>query len=165
LVRAPPHFWSCIRLDRQMTRRERHSVWPFATRLRGTRASGLMHTGGRAAKRTCTTSSMNRRRHPASRIAERHTVRKFRTSSIVESPSWTDVDREVADTMSSYWVNFAAKGDPNRTGLPVWPVLEPNANERLILGPKIEVGPGLDSKRAALFDAVAIRRSAGTSPR
>ena len=79
--------------------------------------------------------------------------------------SWTDVDRAVADTMSSYWVNFAAKGDPNGTGLRVWPVFEPNANERLILGPRIEVGPGLDSKRAALFDAVAIRRSAGTSPR
>jgi hypothetical protein len=50
-------------------------------------------------------------------------------------------------------------------GLPVWPVLEPHANERLILGPKIEVGPGLDSTRAALFDAVAIRRSAGAGAR
>jgi para-nitrobenzyl esterase len=34
--------------------------------------------------------------------------------------AWTDADRQVADTMSSYWVNFAANGDPNGTGLPKW---------------------------------------------
>jgi para-nitrobenzyl esterase len=73
---------------------------------------------------------------------------------------WTDVDRALADAMSSYWVNFATRGDPNGAGLPVWPALQPTAHERLILGPKIEVGPGLDAGRVALFDAVAIRRSA-----
>jgi para-nitrobenzyl esterase len=74
--------------------------------------------------------------------------------------SWTDVDRALADAMSSYWVNFATSGDPNGAGLPVWPALQPTARERLILGAKIEVGPGLDAGRVALFDAVAIRRSA-----
>jgi len=73
---------------------------------------------------------------------------------------WTDVDRALADAMSSYWVNFATRGDPNGAGLPVWPALQPTAHERLILGPSIEVGPGLDAGRVALFDAVAIRRSA-----
>ena len=34
--------------------------------------------------------------------------------------SWTDVDRALADAMSSYWVNFASTGDPNGAGLPVW---------------------------------------------
>ena len=67
--------------------------------------------------------------------------------------------------MSSYWVNFATRGDPNGAGLPVWPAFQPTAHERLILGPKIEVGPGLDAGRVALFDAVAIRRSvAPTAP-
>jgi para-nitrobenzyl esterase len=35
----------------------------------------------------------------------------------MESPK----DRAIAETMSSYWVNFAKNGDPNGRGLPSWP--------------------------------------------
>ena len=34
---------------------------------------------------------------------------------------FTDVDRKIADLLSSYWVNFATNGDPNGKGLPAWP--------------------------------------------
>ena len=34
---------------------------------------------------------------------------------------WTSEDRKLADTMSSYWVNFAKTGSPNVAGLPAWP--------------------------------------------
>jgi len=33
---------------------------------------------------------------------------------------FTEVDRRIADMMSSYWVNFAATGDPNGKGLAAW---------------------------------------------
>lgn len=33
---------------------------------------------------------------------------------------WTDDDRRIADTMSSYWANFAKTGNPNGVGLPMW---------------------------------------------
>lgn len=79
--------------------------------------------------------------------------------------SWADVDRALADTMSSYWVNFATRGDPNGAGLPQWPALQPTARERLVLGPRIEVGPGLDAGRVALSDAIAIRRSVAQTAR
>jgi carboxylesterase type B len=42
----------------------------------------------------------------------------------VERP-WTKQDRELADIMSSYLVNFAATGNPNSRQLPKWPVYKP----------------------------------------
>lgn len=33
---------------------------------------------------------------------------------------WTDKDYAMGDMVASYWANFAANGDPNGPGLPVW---------------------------------------------
>ena len=75
-------------------------------------------------------------------------------------PAWTEVDRALADAMSSYWMNFAKNGNPNGPGLPLWPAVQTAGPEQvMILGPKIEVGQMLDSRRVTLFDFVAIRRS------
>jgi hypothetical protein len=38
---------------------------------------------------------------------------------------WTDIDRKVADIMSSYWMNFVKTGNPNGAGLTDWPVYNP----------------------------------------
>ena len=43
-------------------------------------------------------------------------------------------DRQLADPMSSYWVNFATSGDPNGKGLPAWAPYEPGAEPYLSLG-------------------------------
>jgi para-nitrobenzyl esterase len=71
---------------------------------------------------------------------------------------WTDVDRQLSDTMSSYWVNFATTGDPNGHNLPKWPALEENKNfNAMIFGDKIEpvsldkVGPGPDMGHFKFF--------------
>jgi para-nitrobenzyl esterase len=34
---------------------------------------------------------------------------------------WKDEDRALSETMMSYWVNFAASGNPNGPGLAPWP--------------------------------------------
>jgi para-nitrobenzyl esterase len=66
---------------------------------------------------------------------------------------WTDLDRQLSDTISSYWVNFAAKGDPNGKGLPAWPVYNDRKNERLVLGDKVEAGPGLTQAQIDFYQA------------
>ncbi len=52
------------------------------------------------------------------------------------SRMWTDADRQVADTMSSYWVNFAATGDPNGQGLAKWIAYDGKAATTMVFGNK-----------------------------
>lgn len=47
---------------------------------------------------------------------------------------WTDVDRKVADTMATYWTNFAKTGNPNGEGLTQWPVYNPKDEFWLNIG-------------------------------
>lgn len=39
--------------------------------------------------------------------------------------AWTDQDRAIADTMSSYLANYITTGNPNGRGLPRWPPTVP----------------------------------------
>jgi len=47
--------------------------------------------------------------------------------------TWNDVDLKLADQMSSYWVNFISKGDPNGTGLPRWPEFKDVSSSRVMV--------------------------------
>ena len=47
---------------------------------------------------------------------------------------FTADDRRIADTMASYWANFAASGDPNGKGLPHWPPVDEQADRTMNVG-------------------------------
>src|SRR5215471_12613156 len=54
---------------------------------------------------------------------------------------WAETDHQLAEIMSSYWVNFAATGDPNGKQLPTWPVFDPKADLVMGFGDKVDVVP------------------------
>jgi para-nitrobenzyl esterase len=67
---------------------------------------------------------------------------------------WTDLDRQVSDTISSYWVNFATNGNPNGKGLPEWQAFDKKTGDRrMVLGDKAEMGSGLDQAKVDFFQA------------
>ena len=73
----------------------------------------------------------------------------------------SDADRQLSAAMMDYWVNFAAKGDPNGLGLPQWPAYGSNS-EVLELGTMIRavITPQLDR-----FRFIASFRNSGVFPR
>ena len=44
------------------------------------------------------------------------------------------IDNQLASTISSYWVNFVKTGNPNGSGLPVWPAFDKATSRVMILG-------------------------------
>ncbi|PSR56456.1 esterase [Adhaeribacter arboris] len=65
---------------------------------------------------------------------------------------WEPVDQQLAKTMSSYWVNFITKGNPNGPGLPEWPAYNSSSSQIMILSDKPEAQP-LPDKPALDFIA------------
>lgn len=52
-----------------------------------------------------------------------------------------DADRDVFRRMRTCWTDFAKRGDPNGTGLPVWPRLTPDRPKLLCIGQETVVQP------------------------
>jgi len=71
---------------------------------------------------------------------------------------WEDVDRQLSETMSSYWVNFATTGDPNGKGLPVWPKYSAADDSSMVLGDKVEAKREVNKTGLDVMDLAAAGR-------
>jgi para-nitrobenzyl esterase len=78
--------------------------------------------------------------------------------------NWTDADRALSETMTRYWVNFAATGNPNGGNLPVWPEFKGASGKTMILGDKVEAAEPLDPARIALYDFAFARMMSAAPP-
>jgi para-nitrobenzyl esterase len=52
---------------------------------------------------------------------------------------WQQLDRDLENTISSYWVNFAKTGNPNGVNLPEWKSYDKQTGNIMLLGDKLEV--------------------------
>jgi para-nitrobenzyl esterase len=92
--------------------------------------------------------------------------RVYPDASSPELASASAKDREFAETVSSYWVNFARSGDPNGKGLAPWPAFR-DARGGLaasgVEGRSMVLGPQVDPPSAAklaLYDKLYAKQMA-----
>jgi para-nitrobenzyl esterase len=79
------------------------------------------------------------------------------------SQTWNDIDLKLADQMSSYWVNFITKGDPNGNGLPRWPEYKDLSKGKvMVLGDTPEVESTVPATKLTFY-AAAFQRLLKTS--
>lgn len=74
----------------------------------------------------------------------------FNTLDHIDRP-WTEVDRHLADLMSTYWVNFSTHGSPNGPGVPLWTAFDESDIQFMSLGNKIEFAKITDQTKTEFF--------------
>jgi para-nitrobenzyl esterase len=67
---------------------------------------------------------------------------------------WRPEDEKVSDLMSSYWANFAKKGDPNSEGLPHWPVYNQDGYQVMHITVEPHAAPEENRARYELLDHI-----------
>ena len=85
-----------------------------------------------------------------------------RPHPILPNAGQAPYDSTLAEAMSDYWVEFAARGDPNGAGggkWPPWPRYSAANDAQLEFGPKI--GPRTMVKRAVYDSLDAVAKSRG----
>jgi para-nitrobenzyl esterase len=67
---------------------------------------------------------------------------------------WQQLDKNLENIISSYWVNFAKTGDPNGGNLPEWKTYDKQSGYIMVLGDKAELKPAFLKKE---FDFLEIK--------
>jgi len=65
---------------------------------------------------------------------------------------WNSRDRQLADEIMGYWVNFAHNGDPNGAGLPEWQPYTPETHATMHFGARSEMQQGVRVNKLRLLD-------------
>lgn len=83
------------------------------------------------------------------------------------APKYPPVDAQIRDAMAGYWVQFAATGNPNKSGLPDWPAFDPATDRCLVVKDAIEAGQAIRKARLDVIDGLfeAWRNESGLSDR
>src|SRR6476646_5183833 len=66
---------------------------------------------------------------------------------------WEDTDKKLSDAITSYWVNFAASGNPNGGSLTKWPAYTEKDDQVLEFGDQIAVRSEVNKAGLDFFDA------------
>ena len=82
-------------------------------------------------------------------------------NNLVNPWPYTDVDRRLADQMSSYWTNFVKTGNPNGPGLPPWTIYDPKNEPYMELGDSPVPGRHVKQARLDFQDRWSTRYPAG----
>ncbi len=78
------------------------------------------------------------------------------------SRQWEEADRKLSEAMASYWVNFAATGNPNGKGLPNWPRYDAAIDPSILFGDKIEVKNEINKAGLDFFESHTPNAAAAT---
>jgi para-nitrobenzyl esterase len=68
--------------------------------------------------------------------------------------AFTPVDRQVAATVSRYWVNFIKTGNPNGDRLPHWAQFDPQSPSIMALGATPSMQPLLNKEKIEFYQQV-----------
>jgi para-nitrobenzyl esterase len=77
-----------------------------------------------------------------------YVIGNFHLASFTPQPE----DERLAETMSGYWINFAATGNPNGPGLPEWPAYDIESEAFMEFGDTIQHGNRLLEKECDFFE-------------